>query len=139
MFPSELSRQLDRVGERMRRERAWTRLAVCWLLVALMLLIVWLAEPLTGRWLSSRPVQWTVAAAVVLLLLFVLVRNRRLDRRQVARRIERRFPDLDQRLLAAVELTPSVETGRFGFLQAQLLNETARHGRRNDWSQTVPT
>lgn len=56
----------------------------------------------------------------------------------VARRIERRFPDLDARLLAALEQRPRDPSEPLGFLQQTVVNEAIEHARARNWEALVP-
>jgi hypothetical protein len=57
--------------------------------------------------------------------------------RQLARRIEARHPDLDGRLITAVQQRPG-PSGALSYLQERLLRETLEHGRTREWAASVP-
>ncbi len=54
----------------------------------------------------------------------------------VARRLEKQYPDLEGRLLTALEQTPG-EGGKFRFLQEHLFYETLHHSTQRDWNAVV--
>src|SRR5204862_4165107 len=55
----------------------------------------------------------------------------------VARRIERRYPDLDARLLAALEQHPGEKQASLGFLQETVVLEALEHASRHRWQGLV--
>jgi hypothetical protein len=55
----------------------------------------------------------------------------------VAKRLERKFPDLNGRLTTALEQV-SGEDGKFTFLQEHLFAETIHHSTQQDWRKVIP-
>jgi len=134
-----LLRQLDGVARRARQLRLWLGIAaVLFAGAAAGLVLLLLPEPL--RRVGPQPaaiLALSTAGAAILASLFALRSSG--DHRRVARRIETRFPELDSRLLAAVEQEPQWEWGRWGYLQQRVLDEAVRHGHRTPWSAAVPS
>lgn len=137
MIQTRLRMQLDRVAARYRRLRTWQVLAVVWLVAALLGAVV-----LGVRIATSLPASAVipvlclapcVLAAVGLWWVFRSAANEE----WVARQLEQRFPDLKQSLLAAIELRPDLPDGRFGFLQASVIQQALDHSRKNPWAEIV--
>ncbi len=106
MSERALWQELDRVGSRYRRLVLWTGLMVCWLALAVagLAALAWAR----GSGYAIPGVLLVVLLAVPLLFLPMLFRWLRRVRSPlwIARRVERKFPDLDARLLAALEPLP---------------------------------
>ena len=56
----------------------------------------------------------------------------------LARRIERKHPELDARLLAALEQHPDA-AGDLGFLQQMVIDQAVAHAQKNRWVELVPS
>lgn len=133
MIDSQLGRQLSNVADRIVRLAMWRRLTRWWILLSV-LVAVWAIAggPLVPAW------GWFLAAGTVGIGVLMWSRSRSLPRPEVARRIEQAFPDLDSRLLAAIEQQPDSKTGELNVLQRQVIAETVHHSRMNDWADSVP-
>jgi hypothetical protein len=137
MTDRRLSRELERVALRYRRLHLRASLALLWLALAAAAGAAW--------WLGSRSggaPPWAVPALAALaapaaLACWLAARRSARDHRRLAEEIEARHPDLDARLLAAVEQEPRLSGGRFGFLQERLLREVLAHSRREPWGRAV--
>ena len=132
-----LQERLERVAGRQRRLRLWWSVAACWAGAALAGLGL-LALQRTSGWTSSLACPGlallSVAAVVV-----VFIRQGRVetDWRALARQIEGRYPDLDARLLTAIEQEP--QGGRdLSFMQERLVREVLAQNQRNDWAGVAP-
>ncbi len=139
MVEQKLNEQLDRVAQRAHRLRLSRGLSICWLVAALAGAGILLAAPEFGdaiRFAFAGLVSSALAAALV-----VMMFTRRQDdaRLQAARAIELTYPELDDRLLAASEQQPSVDTARFSFLQQQVIGEALQHAADADWRRAVPS
>ena len=55
---------------------------------------------------------------------------------QTAKKLEAQFPDLEGRLITALQQSPD-EKGQFQFLQEHLFTETLRHSSEQNWSSIV--
>src|SRR5437660_8442258 len=128
---------LQRVAQRERRCRLWVKLAGCWVATDLLALIVLVIERQTG-WAfslaSSVFIVMAIGAAVVL-----LIQNARTepDWRHLARLIESRYPQLDGRLLTAVQQNANAGQ-ELNYLQQRVLEETLRYSHQNDWANAIP-
>ncbi|MBW3543451.1 MAG: hypothetical protein KY476_24630, partial [Planctomycetes bacterium] len=144
MLKRHLDELLDRVGRRQRSQRMQLALAGWWLAGALV------CGALSAALLADQSAARRSESAKAILLLGTAwlglgaaaalgIRMRRCDRQATARAIETRYPELNDRLLAAVEQSPDLRTGTLSFLQKEVFYETLEHARRHDWRQTVPT
>ena len=133
MLEFQLREQLSSVGRRIGRLWMWRRLTWWWAILSVLLL---------GWAVAGRPVlpglAWIFAASLVATLVWIRSRFLETPKADVARRIEGAFPDLNSRLLAALEQCPDVETGRMNVLQRQVIAEAVHHSRMNDWTDAVP-
>ena len=137
-----LLQALERVARRLRGERLFSSLAICWMVWALVgcgMKTPWFQEAAASideTWLLGS----LVAAALVSAGVCAAWAGRRArDPRWVARRIEAKHPELKTGLLAAVEEIGATPSGRLGFLQTAVIREALDHRRKRDWNETVPT
>jgi len=137
---TQLQRALEQVARRFRHVRLWTGLAVCWLIWAVVGAGFYAIESRSAENLISRGSLLALFAAVAAtgVACAVLALRSVRDSRWVARRIERRYPELATGLLAAVEEGASSPVGRLGFLQTAVIRKALDHRRTHDWNATVP-
>src|SRR5438105_3078295 len=128
----QIQEQLARVAQRERQVCAWRRVTMCWAASAAVGLLVLALERQSG-WASSLtlPVVGVLGTAAAVL---VWVKGRRqTDWRLTARRIEAQHPELQGRLVTAIQQQPAGD-GQLNYLQQRLVLETLEHCRRSDWS-----
>src|SRR5690349_3608616 len=133
MRPDEfLKAQLSGAFARQRRFRFWSDLAACWAVTTLAGFFLLVLERQSGWGLSYAPV-------LLAALIIGVHRARRLpDWRELAREIEKRRPQLDGRLLTAVQ--QRAESGAaLNYLQQRLIEEALQDARENSWAATIPT
>ncbi len=130
------ARLLDRLSgalSRLRQVRLHRGLATGWILAAL----------LSGGLLlaGAGPAVLVIALGVTTALACGWWRSRPAegDLREAARRVEAQYPDLDSRLLAAVDQQPQLAGGVYGYLQMVVLGDVLQHARRQEWRRGVPT
>src|SRR6266404_1580978 len=128
---------LQRVATRERRCHLWIKLAGCWGATALLALIALVIERQTG-WASS------LASSLFILIgigsaLVLLIQHARTepDWRHVARLIESHYPQLDGRLLTAVQQNANAGQ-ELNYLQQRVLEETLRYSSQDDWADAIP-
>src|SRR5688572_18534000 len=133
-----LRQELERVSGRHRKMLLWAGLAVCWLALALLgaAALAWARG--AGYAVPGVFLLALLVLPIVLAPVFVAALRAARDPMRVARRIEKRFPDLDARLLAAVEQKPREGAKELGFLQQAVVGEALAHAKRNRWEQVVP-
>ncbi|NQT15602.1 MAG: hypothetical protein HQ582_22790, partial [Planctomycetes bacterium] len=138
MIHARLLEELNWVARRYRRMYAWRALAFVWT-AALLLGGGLFAFAWHAGWAASNAAPWFVVLVLLAtgMSLGLAFRSAR-GLRWVARRIESQHPDLQHRLLAAVEQRPDLPDGRFGFLQETVLREALAHSHSHDWEETVP-
>lgn len=134
--PIELKKLLDFILARRRRVLLWSTLAACWTGAAFLGLAIAFIERESG-WGSSLAGPIIALVGIVAALVAVSRGNRRhSDLRTLAQEIEARHPELDGRLLTAVQ-QPEDAGGRT-YLQERLLAETVAISQRADWSRIIP-
>ncbi len=134
MLEQQLRDQMSLVGQRLGRLWLWRRLTWCWIGFAALALAWWgLGRPL-GFALGG----FVGAAALTATILWARSKSLSLARADIARHVEHAFPELNSRLLAALEQCPDVRTGRWNVLQRQVIAEALHHSRINDWTDAVP-
>ena len=136
MSQRELTYQLQQVARRLRKLRLWTHLTCTWLVLFVLLLGFLFWRPAD----QSRDTVLTLAISVaVFATVITWWRATRFaqDPRWVAQRIEAFYPNLDARLLAAIQQQPPAGTQRFGFLQETVFRQALLHHRDYDWQRLV--
>jgi len=134
---AQVSRQLKQVIRRTRNARRLRGLSWLWSLLALVAALAWSTAPAA---MSGATVAQVLLAIGLLGTLWTL-RPRALSAQEthdVAAAIEARFPDLQQRLLTAIEQKPNPETGHFSWLQSVLAAEVRSHSYVYDWRKARP-
>ena len=135
MFEHQLRDQLAAVGDRFGRLWLWRRLTWCWGVCTLVVLGYFFVAPPSGLAIGLV----AVVAALAATLLWVRSKSLPLARAELARTVEQAFPELNSRLLAALEQSPDMPSGRLNVLQRQVISEAVHHSRINDWTEAIPT
>ncbi|MCH7988616.1 MAG: hypothetical protein IID46_05615 [Planctomycetes bacterium] len=137
MIRRHLVFHLKRVEKRIRRYRLLRNTAICWGLSAGVIFGIVLLMSLTKS--SQTFAAWWVVAGSVFAVAALVVWNRirNISSKAVAHAIERKYPDLNERLLTAVEQQTDPEN-ELSYLREQLVSEVLVHHRRNNWLMTVP-
>lgn len=132
-----LNSRLLRVANREYRLRLWCKLAAClaiWGLAAVGLRIL---IRQTGWLIPFIGPLFGVLAVLNALVLWVRHSAEKPDLRRVALRIETLFPDLNGRLLTAVQ--QQRKSGQeLHYLQERVIREALSSSERNDWFEVVP-
>ena len=132
MADLRLIRRLDQVANRLRLLRGlWTG-AIGWAILSAAIFI------LSSMKMTS--LAWSVVLfGVPILFLSVLVAasRRKSDRHAAAVLIEKTFPELDSRLITAVQQQPQGHDWDFSFLQSELLSEVFSQLRSQRWHRAV--
>jgi hypothetical protein len=130
----EIRNKLEPIAKRFRSQ------VLAWLLIGLWgvflaLLLGRLTQ--TGNALAGS-FSWGLLLATAIggyLLFFLWTRFGYRDLGSVAQRIERRFPDIDQKLLTAIE---PIKPNESEFLRSKLIEETLLHAQSQHWETVVP-
>ncbi|HEX8324698.1 MAG TPA: hypothetical protein VF595_12395 [Tepidisphaeraceae bacterium] len=133
MNDQALRHELDRVGQRYRSLWQSTGLAIAWTVLAIIGVAALVVAHRQGYGLPLwAPLTLAAVATVFAALLPLLLKQTR-NPHWVARRLERQFPDLNARLLTALEQKPHPETRRLGYLQDTIVGEVVQHARTQRW------
>ena len=115
-----------------------TRLAIGWMVLAAVAGLLIAANLNNGFY-----VRGAITAAHILITVLVTLATLYLTRpataspSSIAARIEARFPELESRLLTAMEQRLQLPGDRFGYLQHNVIQEAVVHGYRHDWRNIV--
>src|SRR4051794_11191765 len=138
-MPTEtlLRSALERIANRQRRLLLWCQFGASWAMAGLAGVILLIIQRQAG-WTSALTLP-IVALLGIGLALAAAIRHRRSkpDLRELARKIEARHPDLEGRLLTAVQQQPKAD-GQLDYLQQRLVDEALLHNQRTDWGALVP-
>ncbi len=137
MMDRRLESELARVADRCRQLRLFTGWSLCWVMVAVSAIVFLLAGWATESDLRSAAVVAIGLGLIAAGIVFVTTRRDSRNLLTAARQVEHQFPDLDQRLLAAMEQQAGWPIGQFGYLQELVVREAVEHSLRNEWRQTV--
>jgi hypothetical protein len=138
---AELRQALERVARRFRLVRLWSGLALCWFAWAALGAGISLALSLRSSSATlGLPLLATFAGLALVsgAICATLAWRSARDPRWVARMIERKHPDLETGLLAAVE-EDAASQGKLGFLQTAVIRSAVEHSRSNSWIEVVPS
>lgn len=129
--------QLRAVADRYRSLRLWKSLATIWLIAAVAGgVLLWLK--MRSEWTLQAEVLVVGAAALVMAFGMVCLANLSFrDPKWAAYRIEKRFPDLEERLITAVGQRRNAKDGSYGYLQSAVLDETLSHAKIRGWTSAV--
>ena len=138
MIERRLHDKLEEVASRERRLRLWCAVASGWAGAALLGWAVVVLQRESG-WASSLSLP-LVGIAGLAAVLFIVFRQgvSSPDWRKLACRIEGRHPELEGRLLTAVQQRPKEGEG-YNFLQQRLMSEALRHSQTADWVELIPS
>ena len=133
MADPRLLRKVDQVVDRLRRLRRLRVQSVGWIVLALVLMAV-------AYFLDRGLVLATLGIGVVSVLLVgrLAGRQRDSDRAEAVLLIEQQYPDLDARLVTALQQIPKSGSWNFSFLQSELLSEVFAQLRGQNWVRSVP-
>lgn len=138
MIHRHLAERLERVSQRLTRMKTLRWLAVSWLVLALLALLGSAFVRSGGPGQMAFIAAFLFIAGTTTMLVRAFAQRRRNDLRHAARAVEQIFPELNDRLLAASEQQPSLQTGRLRVLQRQVIQEALAHSELNEWKAVVP-
>jgi len=129
----QIQQRLRTVAVRQRTLRFWREQAVSWGLAALLGVVFAATDAPGGSWLPFC----LVAVAGIAGTIWVNLRQQAsIDLRGLARQIESHFPELDGRLVTALE--QKQKQGEWNYLQSRLIDEVAEHATRHTWGAALP-
>jgi len=129
----KLHQILQELAERRRRKRLHSGMAIVWwasLVIGVLLIIF--KEDYVGSLLLLLGL-----AAIASVLVYFLSRRGIGDSRQMAHEIEKRYPELETGLLAALDQNPDENSGAFSYLQEQLIFDSLASASRQNWTNFI--
>jgi hypothetical protein len=138
MIDLRLLRNLELVASRNRHRRLLVSLIAIWTLCVLLALLALAANRLWGLYWTYLPHSLAGGAVLLSFAAFRRSYRGRSDYRFLARRIEQTYPELNARLLTAVEQPVAPAAGRLGFLQDRIIQQALAHVYRHGWSRVAP-
>jgi hypothetical protein len=131
-----LKNALESLIGRRRRLKVWCNLAAGWAACGLFAVGLMLLQRTMG-WGSWLGLPLVALLAVVVFILALRDSRGDIDWRNLATAVESRYPELNGRLLTAVQQQPG-EGGEFNYFQRRLLEEALAHRQHNDWAEVLP-
>jgi hypothetical protein len=132
-----LKAQLEPLARRQHRLKLWSRLTACWAIASLAGLAVIALQGMAG-W--SAPLSLPLVALagfVAAVVIWFRTRQGEADERSLARQVETAHPELDGRLITAVQQKAGAGD-EFTYLQQRVLDETLACNRRSSWTGVFP-
>jgi len=111
-------------------------LGVVWLIAALVAGLIYYRN-LSADFDPSAAIWWLAGGTFVaslLALIFAIVGSPTTE--EIAKQIEREFPDLDSSLMTSLQL--GADGKRLGFLQQDVLRKSLNHSYNNRWASIIP-
>lgn len=133
-----LNARLVRVANRERRLRLWCKIAACWALWGLLAIILGIVERQSGWSLPLGGPLIAILAVVHALVIAVRHGSEKPDFRQIAQRIEAFFPELNGRLVTAVQQQRKAGE-ELDYLQQRVVREALSASERDDWFEIAPS
>ncbi len=138
MIDSTLYHRLSPIARRVQMRRAFLWLAGIWSITGLAGLALWWMKSSLG-WFSWPSLIAFLAVTSILTLTGLWLALRHDDNFvRTARRIERRFPELNSSLVTAIEQQPASPAGTLGYLQSEVVRRAVYHGYQHGWHRIVP-
>ncbi|HEY1172636.1 MAG TPA: hypothetical protein VGH19_14805 [Verrucomicrobiae bacterium] len=133
MIAAELKQRLDPILARHQALRRWRGLALCWLGVAVLGVLMLWQHKATG-WTSNKA--WIfaiIAGALGACVTLWKLRKASFDYHWLVRQLEKKHPELQTSLLAAIEQKPDGSNGEYSFLQKRLFKEIGERCEEQAW------
>ncbi len=139
MIERRLRRQLSDALTRYRRTLLAKRLAIGWLILAAMAGLLIAANLNSGFYVRGAIAAFIALSVMFTLAIYYLTWPAASSTQRIAKRIEAQYPELETRLLTAIEQQPQLPGERYGYLQQNVIQEAVVHGYHHDWRNIVPT
>ena len=138
MIAGKLHRRVEAVADRLRLVRRRKAVAQAAFVAALIGIAGYFVARQVPTAILPMQIAFAIAAAALLIRAWRFGGRSVADFSATVGELESRYPELQARLLTAVEQSPDLITGQFNLLQLRLLNEVSEHARRRDWPELVP-
>ncbi|WP_437185214.1 hypothetical protein SH668x_002312 [Planctomicrobium sp. SH668] len=132
MSDPRLFRRLDQVAFRLRSVRGLWMATIGWALLAIALFVCRLLGQYTMGWIAVL-----FGVPLVLIAAVIKASRRQRDFLDAAILIEKNYPELDSRLITAIQQRPEQEQWNLTFLQTELLSQVFGQLRQQNWHQAV--
>ena len=135
MTDPRIQLSLQSVAARIWRLECLRQTAIAWAVLTVLATLLWYWQT-TESWSSPWTLSALVAAALVMPWLAIRARRGRwLNLRAIASTIEREYPTLDSRLLAAMDQQPQRPENRLNYLQETLIRQALKQGGQRGWDR----
>ena len=128
---------LRRTQSRLMGYRRWIAITIVGLVAASLLGLLIILPANVGD-TASQGLIIAAITGVALIIVLIVTRRSRADLESTARRIEKHYPSLEQRLVTAIDQTSQSPEHR-GYLQEKVIHEAVMHGRTHRWEQVIST
>src|ERR1051326_5042917 len=133
----QIRARLEASFRRQHRLIFWSKMGGCWAAAAGVGLVLAILERQSG-WTSSLALPFVALVGIIAAAATAFAHLKRQPNwHKIAQHLEALHPDLEGRLLTAVQQKPA-EGGELNYLQQRLIHEALRHDGRHDWSASVP-
>jgi predicted nucleic acid-binding Zn-ribbon protein len=131
--------RLRPVAARFRRLQFAVTLAIGWLGLALLGTLLWVLQRRYDWQLPGMTSTMLVLALLILVAALIRSIRQARDYRAIAQRVESHFPELDARLLTAMQQQPQNGfLGGYSYLQEAVIRQALQHESRHAWYQVIP-
>ena len=132
-----IQQRIRQVSRRMQATRFVLLTGLFWILLALVGFCAWLTGAIPVQQITSAFIYVGGFAAGAIIVAFLIAQCSVRDDEATARRIENHFPELDQRLMAALNERPTRPSQRLGYLQESVVQQALTHHLHSPWRQVV--
>lgn len=139
MIERRIAGRLRPVAARFRRLQFAVTLAIGWLGLALLGTLLWVLQRRYDWQLPGMTSTMLVLGLLILVAALIRSIRQARDYRAIAQRVESHFPELDARLLTAMQQQPqSGFLGGYSYLQEAVIRQALQHESRHAWYQVIP-
>ncbi len=132
-----IQQRIRQVSRRLQASRFVLLTGLFWILTALIGFCFWITGAVPSQQVATAFLYIAGLASGAAAAAFIIAQSSYRDDEAIARRIERHFPELDQRLMAALNERPNRPTNRPGYLQESVIQQALTHDLHAPWRQVV--
>ncbi len=137
MIERSLRRWLWPVVNRRKKLLLLQRLAISWLIAALVGIALITVNYLWGWYWPIATFALCIATALASIIIWYRLRHIEPDYNSIARTIEKQNPDLKATLLTAIEQEPEESLGQLSYLQERVVGEALAHAKNHNWAKSI--